>query len=90
MASITGESVPSIAAGYRLQWEEAQNGYVLLYPEGVVQLNGSSAEIMKRIDGEQTVAGIIVDLKNAFPGAELDDDVIAFLDVAANNGWLDV
>jgi len=32
---IQGASRPSLGRGFRLQWEAAQNAYVLLFPEGV-------------------------------------------------------
>ena len=41
------------ARGFRLQWEPAQKAHVLLYPEGMVKLNGSAGEILKRCDGER-------------------------------------
>ena len=47
---------PKLSRLYRLQWEEAQDNYVLLYPEGMVKLNQSAAEILKRCDGERDVA----------------------------------
>ncbi|MEO1885981.1 MAG: pyrroloquinoline quinone biosynthesis peptide chaperone PqqD, partial [Methyloprofundus sp.] len=36
---------------HRLQWEEVQQKDVILYPEGMVELNQSSAEILKLCDG---------------------------------------
>jgi len=41
----------SIGRGFRLQWEAAQNAYVLLFPEGMIKLNGSAGEIMKAMHG---------------------------------------
>ena len=41
-------SRPAVGRGFRLQWEPAQNAYVLLYPEGMIKLNGSAGEILKR------------------------------------------
>ena len=32
-------SIPQLNKHFRLQWEEAQDCYVLLYPEGMVKLN---------------------------------------------------
>ena len=81
-------TIPQVAPTKRLQWEEAQNCWVILYPEGMIKLNGSSAEIMKRIDGKRSVAEIIADLKKAFPGAELDNDVYAFMEVAHEQQWI--
>ena len=75
---------------FRLQWEEAQNCHVLLYPEGMVKLSTSAGQILKRVDGERTVVAIIDDLKAAFPDADLDDDVYNFLEEARGNGWIDI
>jgi pyrroloquinoline quinone biosynthesis protein D len=83
------ESIPVLALGYRFQWEPAQNCHVLLYPEGMVKLNGPAAEILKRIsEHKQTVAELIAELKAAFNGADLDDDVYQFLEEAHNNDWI--
>ena len=48
---------PALAHGMRLQWEPAQDAHVLLYPEGMVKLNGSAGAIMSRCDGERTRGG---------------------------------
>jgi pyrroloquinoline quinone biosynthesis protein D len=34
---------PCLSRLFRMQWEEVQNNYVLLYPEGLVKLNQSAA-----------------------------------------------
>lgn len=73
---------------FRFQWEPAQESFVLLYPEGLVRLEGSAGEIMKRIDGNKTVSQIIADLETAFPGADLRQDVIDFLEAAYAKGWI--
>lgn len=78
----------TLAPGYRYQWEEAQNCYVLMYPEGMVSLNDSSGEIMKHIDGEKSQAEIITSLQAQFPDADLADDVKQFLAEAAAHGWI--
>ncbi len=59
-------SQPRVGPGFRLQWEPAQDCHVLLYPEGMVKLNGSAGEIMKRCDGERSVAAIVAELEQAF------------------------
>jgi pyrroloquinoline quinone biosynthesis protein D len=83
------ESIPVLALGYRFQWEPAQNCNVLLYPEGMVKLNGAAGEILKRIsEKKQTVAELIAELKVAFDGADLNDDVYHFLEEAFNNDWI--
>jgi pyrroloquinoline quinone biosynthesis protein D len=79
---------PRIGAGFRLQWEPAQNCHVLLYPEGMVKLNQSAGEILKRCDGERDLSAIVQDLEAAFNAQGLQHDVIAFLEIAAGQRWL--
>jgi pyrroloquinoline quinone biosynthesis protein D len=73
---------------FRLQWEPSQNCYVLLYPEGMVQLHGGAGEIMRRIDGRTTLLELISALEAAFPGAELRADVLEFVETAHAKGWI--
>ena len=81
-------SRPHIAAGFRFQWEEAQGCHVLLYPEGMVKLNASAGEILKRCDGERNVAAIVADLEAAFQASDLFADVAAFLAMARQQRWV--
>jgi pyrroloquinoline quinone biosynthesis protein D len=85
----TPTTVARIGHGFRLQWEPAQSCFVLLYPEGMVKLNQSAGEIMKRCDGQQDVAAIVADLETAFSATGLEPDVLAFLDMARRQRWLD-
>lgn len=75
---------------FRFQWEPAQNTHVLLYPEGLIKLPGSAGEIMQRIDGKASAEDIVRSLEQAFPGADLQQDVIDFLEVAHDKGWIRV
>lgn len=86
--SVLPEGNLRIASGFRLQWEEAQQSHVLLYPEGMVTLNGSSAEILKYCDGTRSADGIIAELQNQYPDADLAEDVREFLAAAHSNGWI--
>jgi len=74
----------------RLQWEPAQNAHVLLYPEGMIKLNGSAGEIMKRCDGSSTVAEITADLERAFSATGLAKDVESFIAMAVAKQWLEI
>jgi pyrroloquinoline quinone biosynthesis protein D len=73
---------------FRLQWEPAQQSFVLLYPEGMVKLAGSAGEIMKRVDGTRSLNDIVKDLEASFPGVDLRADVIEFLEIAHGKGWI--
>ncbi len=87
---MTGQSdVPSINPLYRFQFEKAQDCYVLLYPEGMIKLNGSAGEIMSMIDGRRSVESIITALKEKFPDAKgIEQDIIEFLEDARHRRWL--
>jgi pyrroloquinoline quinone biosynthesis protein D len=79
----------AISPGFRLQWEKVQNAYVLLYPEGMVKLNGSAGEILAQIDGEKNLQQVIETLQEKFSMAEsIADDVIEFIQQAMNNQWV--
>jgi pyrroloquinoline quinone biosynthesis protein D len=63
---------------------------VLLYPEGMVKLNGSAGAIMSRCDGVSTVAQIVADLERVFGVTGLADDVRAFVALALEKRWLEL
>lgn len=82
-------AVPAINRMFRLQWEEAQEAWVLLYPEGMVQLNTSAAEILTRVDGKKTVEEIQTELLTKYPEAEgLEQDVNDFFVHAKTLNWI--
>ena len=83
-----GDAVPEIAPTFRLQWEQAQDCYVILYPEGMVKLNPSAAEILKHCKGELTVTALIDKLNSQYPEADLAADIQTFLAIAHENGWI--
>ena len=88
MTELIATSRPRVGPGFRLQWEEVQGCHVLLYPEGMVKLNGSAGEIMQRCDGERSFAAIVADLEQAFGATGLEGDVRAFIDIAVQQRWL--
>ncbi len=79
---------PKLAKLFRMQYEEAQGAYVLLYPEGMVKLNQPASEILKRCDGERDVNAIIADIEQAFNASGLEKDVTGFLEIATERGWI--
>lgn len=79
---------PKLARLFRMQYEEAQQAYVLLYPEGMVKLNQSASEILKRCDGERDVQAIITDIEQTFSATGLEKDVTGFIDIAIERGWI--
>jgi pyrroloquinoline quinone biosynthesis protein D len=85
---INGASIPAIERRFRLQWEAAQNAHVLLYPEGMIKLNASAGEILKRCDGRATLAEITASLEQSFAASGLSRDVFAFIAMAVEKKWV--
>lgn len=83
------DDIYKLAPHYRFQWEDAQQCYVLLFPEGMIKLNGGAGETIKRVDGKKTVGDIVEELRQAFPDvADLEADVLAMLQLALDKAWL--
>ena len=90
MSEVEDSARPAIARGLRLQWEPAQEAHVLLYPEGMVKLNGSAGQILARCDGMRTLTEIVADLERAYGATGLRDDVAAFVLLALERRWLEL
>ncbi|GGE78268.1 coenzyme PQQ synthesis protein D [Streptosporangium jomthongense] len=89
--AVTTTNIPRFRRGFRFQWEPAQNGHVLLYPEGMVKLNESAGAILAEIDGQRCVRDIVAVLEAAFPQADaLESDVIEFLEHARQQHWIEL
>ena len=88
--TIESSSIPRIGKGFRLQWEDAQQAHVLLYPEGMVKLNGSAGQILTRCDGARSVSAIVADLERTFATDGLEGDVHAFLAIAQERRWVEL
>ena len=70
------DGTPRLGHGFRFQWEPAQQAHVLLYPEGMVKLNQSAGEILKRCDGSRSSFGSLKSLVNVTVDAALRVSVI--------------
>ncbi len=89
MSTLADNKIPSLNAMFRFQWEKAQNCFVLLFPEGMVKLNGGAGEIMQLIDGKKSVQDITNTLNEKFPDAgDLSADVNEFISTAIEKKWL--
>ena len=82
------QACPRVAKMFKLQWEAVQKSWVLLYPEGMVKLNGSAGEIMSRLDGNTSVTALVAALEQQFETTGLQADVLAFLALAQRQGWV--
>ena len=79
---------PRIAPGMRLQMEPAQNAWVLLYPEGMVRLNPSASEVLRRCDGARDIAAITAELESLFEIRGIQPQVQELVDEGARRGWV--
>ena len=88
MSNVDFRAVPRLAAGYRFQWEEAQQNHVLLYPEGMVQVSDTAAAVLSLCDGERTVQSIVGELEESYETDGISEDVTQFLEEAEAQGWI--
>ena len=83
-------NTPSMNPLFRLQYEKVQDGYVLLFPEGMIKLNPSASEILTLVDGVRSTDDIAAALRKAFHDApeDLEEDVTVFLQHAEEKKWV--
>jgi pyrroloquinoline quinone biosynthesis protein D len=89
-ATVSPDAKPALKSGMRLQWEPAQNSHVLLFPEGVVKLNGSASQILLRCTGAATVREITKELETLFNRENLEPEVASFMAFALERQWLEL
>ena len=85
--SMDMNSIPILARGCRLHPTQD----VLLMPEGTLELNGSSRDVLARVDGIRDVAAIVQDLLHEYEGApeaEIRADVLSLLQDLKQRGVL--
>ncbi len=85
---------PRLAARAKLRKDTAAEGWVLLFPEGLLKLNESAAAILRLCDGQIPLPGILERLSRNFktPVALLEKDVKEALDQFSSKGlveWAD-
>jgi len=84
MNELSGTSRPALAPGVRLQPDHASGDPVLLYPEGLLFLNETAHEVVRRLDGTATVDALVAALEEDYetdPATLRQDvlDCLAFL-----------
>ena len=80
-------SIPMVVRGCRLHPTQD----VLLMPEGTLELNGPSRDVLARVDGNRDVAAIVQELLQEYEGApeaEIRTDVLALLQDLKQRGVL--
>ncbi|HEX5802528.1 MAG TPA: pyrroloquinoline quinone biosynthesis peptide chaperone PqqD [Azospira sp.] len=81
---------PQLDPRFMFRWEPSQDAFIILYPEGLIKLNPSAGEILKRCDGRRSVDEIAADLAQAFAAdaAEVAQGTQSFVAAACEKGWL--
>jgi pyrroloquinoline quinone biosynthesis protein D len=82
VSQLPAGSQPKLRPGCRLS-QSAQQGDVLLIPEGVLRLVGPGRKIVERCDGQRTVNDIIRELEAEYPSVEpgrIATEVITFIE----------
>lgn len=81
MTTIDSLSQPRLAAGCRLRQMEGEPT-TLLFPEGILRLKGTGAEILRCCDGQRTFAEIVAEIQAQYRSADpkqIEHDIESFL-----------
>jgi pyrroloquinoline quinone biosynthesis protein D len=81
MSDIGLDSRPALAKHVRMQVDKVSGQTVLLYPEGILELNPTAEAILRRCDGKSNVAEIVAALVVEYEAneEELRGDVLECL-----------
>jgi len=85
--TVAADNIIEIDPMYLFRWEEPQQAYVMLYPEGVIKVNDTGAAILKLCDGINTVAELVSELNDIYT-TDVTDSIYKFLEVAHAKGWI--
>ena len=88
--TIDTKNIYKIAAHHRFQWEKAQDCYVILFPEGMVKLNGSAGEVLNLVNGEADVESITEILSKKFLDVpNIAKDIEGMIELALEKTWIE-
>jgi pyrroloquinoline quinone biosynthesis protein D len=79
---------PRLAPAIVLRHDRARDTDLLLLPERVVILRGAAGAVVGLCDGTRSVADIVDELADRFPGSAVATEVPPFLDGMREEGWL--
>ncbi len=86
MNPTSAAAVPRLHPKARLQRDDVRGRDVLLYPEGLVTLNPTGAEILGLCDGVRSLADIVATLEQRYGASGLERDVTSFVEALAAKG----
>jgi pyrroloquinoline quinone biosynthesis protein D len=89
-AQVRDDSVPALARGVRLRFDQARSAWVILAPERVLMPDEIAVEILRRCDGKAAVSAIVDDLARTFEAepAQVAGDVRGLLQDLADKGMV--
>ena len=90
---LSRDDLPGLASKARLVRDRTSGRDVLLYPERGLGLNAVAAAVVRRLDGTRTVAAVAAEVAAELidaPAAEVERDVLDFLEELAKRGLIDV
>ncbi|HSA79665.1 MAG TPA: pyrroloquinoline quinone biosynthesis peptide chaperone PqqD [Geminicoccaceae bacterium] len=84
-------SVPRLRRGVKLRFDPRRGAWVLLAPERVLMPDEIALEILRRCDGQATVAALVDELSRTFEAerALIAHDVAALLQNLADKGMIE-
>ena len=88
--TVTATSVPKLARGARMRFDETRQRWVVLVPERVLAPDDIAVEVLKLCDGVRSVADIAEHLAGVYvaPVGEIMADVVEMLQGLAESGFV--
>ena len=88
--TVTATSVPKLARGARMRFDETRQRWVVLVPERVLAPDDIAVEVLKLCDGVRSVTDIAEHLAGVYvaPVAEIMADVVEMLQGLAESGFV--
>lgn len=90
-AVVETESVPRLAPHMKLRFDKARDTWTIQAPERSFMLDPIAYQVVSRLDGVATVAGVVEGLCHSFPDAPadvIDGDVRKLIQDLADKGVL--
>jgi pyrroloquinoline quinone biosynthesis protein D len=82
-------TAPRLRRGVALRYDGVRERHVLLYPEGVLVLNATAADIVERCDGTTSIPEITAGLRGRYRDVR-DTDVTDVLTRLTQRGMIEV
>ncbi|WP_288052050.1 pyrroloquinoline quinone biosynthesis peptide chaperone PqqD [Acidiphilium sp.] len=82
------ENVVELDPKFLFRWEEPQQAYILLYPEGLVKLNATAGEILAEVANTAEIGAIVDHFATKYQNLDIANDILAFLEEAHERGWI--